>query len=265
MPNNQGKPRPLEKSSKKRTEKVIKMNTEAKSDKSVDLNKLAEVANKVKLKIKQESAKGAEKRNQKSKASHSLHSLKKKVTKNKGTTTKPKLRKALQADHEKISLEEIFKEMIIRIEPVTEIEDPEETTETTSKAEVAKQCKTEESKTVVFFKLVDDFSVTDNESDEGERNQKDKQQETVSVRRLEAEGQETNTDEEEKEVDKRIAEEEARIREIEKQLVKIKEEKWKLIRIEEVAEAKGRREWLDRVTKRCRKCKKRGHVAKECL
>ncbi|KAK3922603.1 Dynein heavy chain-like protein, partial [Frankliniella fusca] len=187
-----------------------------------------------------------------------------KVTKNKGTTTKPKLEKALQIDHEEISLEEIFKEMIIKIEPVTEIEDPEETAETTSKAEVAKQCKTEESKTVVFFRLVDDFNVTDNESDEGERSEQSKQQE-VSVRRLEAEGQETNTDEEEKEMDKRIAEEEARIREIEKQLVKIKEEKWKLIRIEEVAEAKGRREWLDRVTKRCRKCKKRGHVAKECL
>ncbi|KAK3932905.1 Dynein heavy chain-like protein [Frankliniella fusca] len=261
MPNNQGKPRPLEKSSEKRAEEVIKMNTEAKSDKSIDLNKLAEVASKVKLKIKQESEKGAGKRTQRSKA---LHSLKRKVTKNKGTTTKPKLRKALQIDHEEISLEEIFKEMIIKIEPVTEIEDPEETAETTSKAEVAKQCKTEESKTVVFFKLVDDFSVTDNESDEGERSEQSKQQE-VSVRRLEAEGQETNTDEEEKEMDKRIAEEEARIREIEKQLIKIKEEKWKLIRIEEVAEAKGRREWLDRVTKRCRKCKKRGHVAKECL
>ncbi|KAK3932767.1 Tyrosine-protein phosphatase non-receptor type 11 [Frankliniella fusca] len=170
---------------KEKAEKLIKMNAaEAISNKTIDLNKLAEAANKVKQKIKQECTKGAGKRTQEVKE---LHSLKKRVGKNKGNATRPKLQKALQADHEEINLEDIFKEMIIKIEPVTEIEDPEETTDIKSEAEVAEKYKKEESKTVVFFRLVDDFSVTDNESDEGERNEKNKQQETVNVKRLEAE------------------------------------------------------------------------------
>ncbi|KAK3913241.1 Hydrocephalus-inducing protein-like protein [Frankliniella fusca] len=176
---------------------------------------------------------------EKARKSKALQSLKGKISKSKGNAIKPKVKKVLQAEQKEVSLDDTFRAMIIIVEPVTEIEDPEEITEIKSEAEVAEACKKEESKkeeskTVVFFKLVDDFSVTDNGSDEGERSEKSKQQEAVNVKQLEAGRQETSTDEEEKE-----------------------ERKWKLIKIEEVTEAKGRKEWLGRVTKRCRKCKKR--------
>ncbi|KAK3924528.1 Hydrocephalus-inducing protein-like protein [Frankliniella fusca] len=124
---------------------------------------------------------------EKARKSKALQSLKGKISKSKGNAIKPKVKKVLQAEQEEVSLDDTFRAMIIIGEPVTEIEDPEEITEIKSEAEVAEACKKEESKkeeskTVVFFKLVDDFSVTDNGSDEGERSEKSKQQEKQAAR-----------------------------------------------------------------------------------